>query len=436
MNLTNIWGAFSYLSALFVAVYIVAMKLPRKKMFPLRLLCCTGVVILYKCCSDAFVYAIPTDDTVTLLFRVLDSFLLYCLSLLSIGFCFECDFWAMLFCSTAGYCMQHMSQRTYLLLVRFISVSIHPLLKALMLICITAGYYVILYFTMIRKADYRGTMLNNRIQIVVSCIAVLVTIFLNSFAHRAAIGFPSLQSYIMVFSCLTALLSFYVEFGWLAARKAEIEKSTVLQMAEDDSKQFQIEKDIIDLINVKCHDLKHQISALNGVIPPDEVKALQETVNIYDSIFKTGNHALDIVLTNRSLLCEKKGITLTCSIDGQPLQFLSDAEIFSLFSNLLDNAIEAVEQIEIPSKRLISLTGQSTCGTFVIQEENYLLTAPQFENNLPLTTKQDKRYHGFGTKSISMICEKHQGHCTMNVMQDIFEVQIVFPMVDGEAKEV
>lgn len=30
MNLTNIWGSFSYLSALFVAVYIVAMKLPRK----------------------------------------------------------------------------------------------------------------------------------------------------------------------------------------------------------------------------------------------------------------------------------------------------------------------------------------------------------------------------------------------------------------------
>lgn len=33
MNLTNIWGAFSYLSALFVAVYIVAMKLPRKNCF-------------------------------------------------------------------------------------------------------------------------------------------------------------------------------------------------------------------------------------------------------------------------------------------------------------------------------------------------------------------------------------------------------------------
>lgn len=31
MNLTNIWGSFSYLSALFIAVYIVAMKLPRKK---------------------------------------------------------------------------------------------------------------------------------------------------------------------------------------------------------------------------------------------------------------------------------------------------------------------------------------------------------------------------------------------------------------------
>ena len=38
MNLTNIWGSFSYLSALFIAVYIVAMKLPRKKLFPFRLL--------------------------------------------------------------------------------------------------------------------------------------------------------------------------------------------------------------------------------------------------------------------------------------------------------------------------------------------------------------------------------------------------------------
>ena len=36
MNLTNIWGAFSYLSALFVAVSNVAMKKQKKKMFPLR----------------------------------------------------------------------------------------------------------------------------------------------------------------------------------------------------------------------------------------------------------------------------------------------------------------------------------------------------------------------------------------------------------------
>ena len=82
------------------------------------------------------------------------------------------------------------------------------------------------------------------------------------------------------------------------------------------------------------------------------------------------------------------------------------------------------------------LSGFGQGGIGLLEQSRRTVGFKQFENNLPLTTKQDKRYHGFGTKSISMICEKHQGHCTMNVMKDIFEVRIVFPMVDGEAKKV
>lgn len=60
--------------------------------------------------------------------------------------------------------------------------------------------------------------------------------------HCAAIGFPSVHNYIIVFSYLTALLSFYVEFGWLAARKAGIEKNTMLQTAEENNNQWESER--------------------------------------------------------------------------------------------------------------------------------------------------------------------------------------------------
>lgn len=433
MIFSKIWGAGSYLLALFIAVYIVAMRLPKRGHFALRMAACCGLIVLYKFSADSFIQLFPSNVLSTLALRVGDSFVLYCFSMFFVGFCFESDIWAMMFCATAGYCMQHMSQRTYLIL-RIAFLRDLPLLLDVSLLClVTVLYYLVLYFAFIRKADYRGTMLDNRIQVTVSCIAVGITIFLNSFANFAAAGDARLKIYIMAFSVLAALLSFYVEFGWLAARKAEVDKQLILQMAEANSNQYRIERDVINMINIKCHDLKHQLAALDGMVDAQELNSIRRIVDTYDALFATGNHALDIVLTKKSLLCESKGITLTSSIDGHLLCFLSDAEVYSLFSNLLDNAIEAVEQLNVPSRRLISLTGQATNGMFVVHEENYLLVSPEFENGMPKTTKENQQYHGFGTKSIRMICEKYHGQCQMHVAHDIFEVDLFFPIETADS---
>ena len=428
MTFQNFWGTFGYFAALSVGVYLVAKKMPQRGCFVLRVLLCVAVIFLYKFTFDAVLRNVVLEEHVRLVIRTLDSFMLYILSLLAVGICFSCDIWAMLFCATAGYCMQHMSQRTALLVTEYLFPGAGVGVECAVLVIVTALYYFVLYRVLIRKADYRGTMLDSYVQVSVSFIAVLITIFLNSYAMRAAAGTPQVIRYIMVFSIITAILVFYVEFGWLAAKKLEMEKDMVFKMAEADREQYEIEKNITELINIKCHDLKHQISMLDGQLTQRQIAELSETINVYDSIFKTGNKALDIALTRKSLLCEKKGIKLTCVIDGKKLSFLPEEDIFSLFCNILDNAIEAVDQLTEEGKRLISLSSMTRGNLIIIHEENYFDHTQQFRDGLPITTKEDRRYHGFGLKSIKRICERYRGTCKIKAEKNIFEMDLTFPM--------
>ena len=432
MSFPRLWGAVSYLGALILGVYIVARRMEKRQHFPLRAVLCIIAISMYKAAFDTVLGLITVPDPLRLLLRTLDSFTLYSLSLAAVGVCYVCDIWAMLFCATAGYCMEHMCQRTYSIIATLFLPGVNPYLGAALQTAITVLGFVLLYKTMIQKAEYRGTMLNSRVQVSVSFIAVLVTIFLNSYALREATGLQTLQIYIMVFSVLCAVLVFYVEFGWLAAKKAEIDRNMIQQIAEADRQHYLVEKDIIDLMNIKLHDLRRLLDDLGAGMSPDELASLQQTVNLYDSIFKTGNRALDITLTRKSLLCEKKGITLTCSIDGGKLGFLSDSEIYSLFSNLLDNAIEAVDRIETPGRRVISVTSYETASALIIHEENFTEEIPVFEDGLPQTTKEDTQYHGFGTKSIRMVCDRYHGECHMSATDGVFEVDIIFPHVQPD----
>lgn len=430
MSISDFWGLFSYLAALILGVFLVAKKIIRRPHFALRAAVCVAVIFLYKIGYDEMLRRLTIAESSKLVLRTIDSFNLYTLTMLSVGFCFECDIWAMLFCATSGYCMQHMSQRTYLIL-RWLFLPDASWLAGAALICaVTAVFYYGLYYAIIKKADYRGTMLDSRIQIMISFMGVAIMIFLSIYALRAAESYPILRVYVLLFSALCAVLAFFVEFGWLAAKKAEIESGMLRQLAEDARKNYLIESDIIEIMNIRCHDLNHALATLAVTDGTDEIASLQHTASVYDSIFKTGNHALDVTLTRISLLCEKKKITLTCSVDGTKLQHMSETDIYSLFSNLLFNAIEAIDGIDVPGRRLISLTTRDTPSAFTIHEENYMETTPQFEDGLPQTTKKDRLYHGFGTKSIRMVCEKYGGTCSMSASDGIFEVDIRLPHGD------
>ena len=151
-------------------------------------------------------------------------------------------------------------------------------------------------------------------------------------------------------------------------------------------------------------------------------------MRIYDSSVNTGNKALDTVLMEKKLYCEKYLIQLTCIADGEKLTFMQPADVYSLFGNALDNAIESVLKEEETEKRVISLSVSERMQLLTIRVENYLAEKPEILNGLPVTTKDDKKHHGFGMKSIQYIARKYGGEISVASEDHAFILNIIIPL--------
>ena len=194
-------------------------------------------------------------------------------------------------------------------------------------------------------------------------------------------------------------------------------------------KQFEIAKDTIDMINIKCHDIKYKVNSVmsqSGNMSTDVIDDLNKSISIYDTRVATGNKILDVILTEKSLYCEQNGITFSCMADGQKLSFIESGDLYCLFGNIIDNALEAVNKVPDRERRVINIVIKEKSGTLVIQEENYFEGELEFKDGLPQTTKGDKAYHGFGTRSIRMIVNKYGGAFSTRAVDGVFYLNIIF----------
>ena len=160
----------------------------------------------------------------------------------------------------------------------------------------------------------------------------------------------------------------------------------------------------------------------------EELKKIGQLVNIYDAAPHTRNAALDVALSGKMLACTNLGITMTCLADGRRIGFMEDSDIYALFGNILDNAIEATKTVTEEEKRIISLTIGTTGDLLLIDSQNYYAGEVQFVDGLPQTSKENKEYHGFGTRSIKTLTEKYGGDLKISAENGIFRLSIMLPI--------
>ena len=228
----------------------------------------------------------------------------------------------------------------------------------------------------------------------------------------------------------TAVSLLYLYHELMLQTVERIEAETLKGMYEMQYNQYQIQQENIALVNQKYHDLKHQIVALKAGAAEGNQEYLDqmlEEIKRYETTYSTGNKVLDTILTSEAMKCQARGIEMTCVADGSILSFMNPMDISALFGNALDNAIEGAEKIPDSHERLIHLEVDKQKSFVRIYVENRYIGKIRFRHNLPLTTKADTNYHGFGIKSMSSIAEKYGGSIQANAENGWFKLSILIP---------
>lgn len=229
--------------------------------------------------------------------------------------------------------------------------------------------------------------------------------------------------------CATMLYFQYALFSKSAMKK---ELEILNRLWHQQAEQYRLSKETIAIINRKCHDMKHQIAAVRAMAgsraQEKYLREAEESVGIYDAIFQTGNEVVDTVLTEKSLYCGANGIRLGCVADGKQLAFMDQVDVYAILGNALDNAIEAVQGLSDPEKRMIDVLICRERKFLAFQVVNPLEGELEFRDGLPVSTKPRDGYHGFGLKSIRHTAEQYGGFAAVSAENGCFTLKILIPL--------
>ena len=208
------------------------------------------------------------------------------------------------------------------------------------------------------------------------------------------------------------------------------EETTIIKATLNSKiRQQEMMESNINFINMKCHDLRKELRRLKAKksnLTDEDFCMLEESLNFYDSSVKTGNVNIDALLQDKLIYCNSVGIEFTSLVDGDAFKDMTPSDVYFLLTNIIDNAIEATEEIEEKEKRIISLTASRKQGLLVIEETNYFKGNVVFnsDGSIKTTKTENKKYHGYGTKSIAYITRKYDGKMDIDIKDNIFKLKI------------
>lgn len=311
--------------------------------------------------------------------------------------------------------------------------------KIVMLVVIYTAIFVLVAFMEkpLMNPEYLNKIAYKEFIAVIAIVAVAFTFSNLSFIWKNtpfSSGFRSDIFNIRTLFDLAGMTILYAYQSRVCELMAESEIVTMDSMLKSQYNQYRNYQESIDLINMKYHDLKHQIAGLRAETDIDKrtewLDAMEDDIRGFESVTNTGNKVLDTIIAGKIMHGQKYDIKFTCVIDGKLLEFMHVTDICTIFGNAIDNAIENVVMIKDIEKRIIHVTVSAKNKFVLIQFQNYCEVKPNEDKRgirLFESSKADKRNHGFGLKSIQYTVDKYDGTMKAGMNKDWFELTILIP---------
>lgn len=204
--------------------------------------------------------------------------------------------------------------------------------------------------------------------------------------------------------------------------------SLIYSNADEMQKMYQKLSNERDRLGKENHEFKNTVSVWSRLLKNHEYSKLDELMDKatktemgHTNVFITGNGTVDIILNDKFFEAAEKKINFVADVNDLSQICIKDEDIIVLLSNILNNAIEACENVEKP---VIFVKIAEIHGNFILSVKN------TFDNNVNVdsgTTKYDKLHHGYGIPNMKSIVAKYDGSYLTEQKDHMFTTYIVMP---------
>ncbi|MNO34933.1 sensory histidine kinase DcuS [compost metagenome] len=174
------------------------------------------------------------------------------------------------------------------------------------------------------------------------------------------------------------------------------------------------------------HDYKNMMFLVKTLLKKDEkdkasklIDDIQHTMRKSVLVHKhySNNFILDAILQDGANACDDCNIRFSAQVHIPPQTALSELDIIRIFSNVLNNAIEACYRIVDYTDRFIDVSSSTNEGWTCIVITNSFNGEIMLEGEGLVTTKRNKENHGNGIKILKEIIENVGGVMLIEIDQ-------------------
>ena len=434
------WYKFVFLAEILIAEALMVYRMKRKKHFVRRAFSALLCVI-----ALTFAMPVPFYNAVYSSFLFL---VVFVYTLIALKFCFDEPWGNVVYCGFFSYNLQHISYQLYALFCVLFELDANSniygntmggISQLQLLLFITPHIVIYLIgwalinFRTYLKGSY-GFYLHNIKILVLSIIIVSINVTLHAFVvyNLPFDTVPFVYNIIIFYNLFSCALAMILMLFIVGREELENEYKFIDNLWRKHKQIYELSKDNVDFINMKCHDIRHRLRNIRKkeVIDENELEEIEQAIGIYDGLIKTGNEVLDVIISEENAFCNKNGIKLLCNIDGAQLNFMQPADLYSIFQNGIHNAIDAVMKIEEKERRIIRVNIKRIKSLVSVHMENYVEENEkiEFKDGLPVNFNKDKNYHGFGMRSMKKSVEKYNGNMEVGVRDNIFSLDMLIPL--------
>lgn len=185
------------------------------------------------------------------------------------------------------------------------------------------------------------------------------------------------------------------------------------------------------------HDMKNHIIALSGLLENKDfgkvdeyLRNMERSGDLKSGEEITGNTAVDAILSHKRKQAEEKKIAWECSVQIPGTCCINEFDLCVLFGNVLDNAIEACENLPPNSgkDRYIDIQAGTVKKCFLLEVKNP--TDATDVQTVKTTSKNTPGKHGIGLLNVGDVAESYNGVTDISVKDGIFTISILIPLHD------